>query len=469
LAVYAVRKPLVDPAGLKNVGTWHEGLARRPGALKRVKLKHCMDARPRAGGRIAARRAVFWLSAAVFAILIPLFARAGQLPVAWVEIGADGALSTRAVVAADADCPPVTANLRGMMRSRAEPDARLPIRICEAQLPAATTNLVVGAVPMPTLPATVHRIAVIGDTGCRLEGAAVQDCNDAAAWPFAEIARRAAARKPDLVIHVGDYYYRETACPVGRAGCAGSPYGDDWGAWQADFFDPAAPLLAAAPWIMVRGNHELCSRGGHGWTALLDPHPGVSDCVDKTEPYRLDVGGVELLVFDSANADDFKATPDKVAAYAAQLANLLSMPQGHAWLLTHRPVWAMAQGNLVGLTPNATLQEAIRGKVPPGLDLVLSGHLHDFISYSFASERPAQLIVGVGGDALLELGKSPLAGAEIDGMRVASGFALKHFGYFIMDAAAEGWDGSLYGSDDAVLAHCQLRGRSLECAPVPAP
>jgi hypothetical protein len=46
---------------------------------------------------------------------------------------------------------------------------------------------------------------------------------------------------------------------------------------------------------------------------------------------------------------------------------------------------------------------------------------------------------------------------------------LKHFGYFIMEATAEGWDGRLYGSDDAVLAHCQLRGRSLECGLVPAP
>ena len=121
-----------------------------------------------------AQRAGFWLSAVVSAMLVPLVARGGQPPVAWVEVGVDDALSIRAVVAADADCPPVTANARGVMRSRAEPDARLPIRICEAQLPAATTNLAVDAVPMPTLPATVHRIAVIGDTGCRLEGAAVR-------------------------------------------------------------------------------------------------------------------------------------------------------------------------------------------------------------------------------------------------------------------------------------------------------
>jgi hypothetical protein len=117
---------------------------------------------------------------------------------------------------------------------------------------------------------------------------------------------------------------------------------------------------------------------------------------------------------------------------------------------------------------NATEQGAIHGQVPPGLDLVVSGHLHDFTSYEFGTDRPAQLIVGDSGDTMLELGKTPLTGATIDGAPVVSGFALKRFGYFVMEATAEGWDGTLFGSDDAVLAHCQLRGRSLECGPVQA-
>ena len=117
---------------------------------------------------------------------------------------------------------------------------------------------------------------------------------------------------------------------------------------------------------------------------------------------------------------------------------------------------------------NATEQAAIRGQVPPGLDLVVSGHLHDFASYEFGSDRPAQLLVGDSGDTMLELGKGPLTGAEIDGMRVASGFALKRFGYFLSEKTADGWDGTLHASDDAILAHCQLRGRSLECGPAQA-
>jgi Calcineurin-like phosphoesterase len=404
------------------------------------------------------------------AIILSVGASAADWPGPWTELASDGTLSVRIAVAAGEACPKVTADGIDLpMAQRAAADDGFPVAVCEARAPAVTRQLIVGGSPAPILPPEVRRIVVIGDTGCRLEGRAVQDCNDPEAWPFATIARRAASRKPDLVIHVGDYYYRETACPVDRKGCTGSSHGDNWETWQADFFQPAAPLLAAAPWVMVRGNHELCGRGGQGWVALLDPHPGFSDCIDKTEPYGLHVGGVELLLFDSADADDFKALPDKVAAYAAQFANLLAMPPGHAWLLTHRPVWAMAQGNLIGLTVNATEQDAIRGRVPPSLDLVLSGHLHDFLSYSFGPDRPAQLVVGVGGDTMLELSKAPLVDAEIDGMRVASGFALKHFGYFVMEATAGGWDGTLYGTDDAVLARCRLRGRSLECGPVRAP
>jgi 3',5'-cyclic AMP phosphodiesterase CpdA len=290
----------------------------------------------------------------------------------------------------------------------------------------------------------------------------VQDCRDPVAWPFAVVAAAAAKQRPDLVIHLGDYLYREGACPAGRTGCAGSPHGDNWPTWQADLFEPAAPLLAAAPWVVVRGNHEVCRRSGRGWFRLLDPRAEAA-CADSTEPYRLSAGGLNLLVFDSAAADDFKAPPDKVAAFAAQFASLLAGAPPHAWLLTHKPVWAMAQADLAGVAMNQTEQVAIRGLVPPTLDLVLAGHIHDFLSYEFGPERPAQLVVGTGGDNLLRLGATTIDGAEIDGMTVRRGFAAERFGYLVMEREGEGWDGAFYGPDDAVLARCRLAGRELFC------
>jgi len=109
------------------------------------------------------------------------------------------------------------------------------------------------------------------------------------------------------------------------------------------------------------------------------------------------------------------------------------------------------------------VQGAIRDHVPANLDLVLSGHLHDFISYEFGPERPAQLIVGTGGDTLLRLTTAPIVGAEIDGMAVRRGLGLDRFGYFVMERNGDGWDGTLYGTDDKVLTRCRLAGRAIDC------
>ncbi|MGS0757955.1 metallophosphoesterase, partial [Roseateles sp. GG27B] len=141
---------------------------------------------------------------------------------------------------------------------------------------------------------------------------AFQDCNDPAAWPFAAVARSAAAKRPDLVVHIGDMHYRESPCPADRSGCSGSAwgYGDD--AWQADFFRPAAPLLAAAPWLFVRGNHESCGRAGLGWFRFFDARrwqpqnscvdPQNDSVADFTAPFAVPLtADTQLLVFDTAS------------------------------------------------------------------------------------------------------------------------------------------------------------------------
>jgi Calcineurin-like phosphoesterase. len=184
-------------------------------------------------------------------------------------------------------------------------------------------------------------IAAFGDTGCRLKSAKTaakegdadddaargkfQDCNNPTLWPFAQVAQSVADAKPDLVIHVGDYLYRESACPTGDAGCARSPYGDDWPTWKADFFAPAAPALRAAPWIVVRGNHEICRRAGPGYFRLLDPTPAQTSpaqtpppCVELVPHFTITLAGQSFIVLDSSNAAD--ACPCDPARYAAEFA-----------------------------------------------------------------------------------------------------------------------------------------------------
>ena len=383
----------------------------------------------------------------------------------WVELGANNDLQVRVVVPSDvAACPVVVADGKTIeARQRGAADGDFPITMCSATVPLETRELTVGGNSVPTLPPTVNRIVVFGDTGCRIDKDEVQDCDDKKQWPFPVVAKDAAGRKPDLVIHVGDYYYRETACPAGNKGCKDSPHGDNWAAWNADFFEPAAPLLEAAPWVMARGNHELCERGGKGWTRLLDPRADMPECADNSPPYRVQAGGLNLMVFDSADADDTKPDPKKVAVYAAQFAQLLANAPAHSWLVTHRPVWALGHGKDAGQSINQTLEAAIKGHVPPGLDMAMTGHVHDFMSFSFGPQRPSQLVVGVGGDRMDNV-PGGLVGATIDGMKTTKGFALEQFGFFMMERQKEGWAGTLYAPDDkTVLAQCTITGRDLDC------
>ncbi len=407
-----------------------------------------------------------WLIALL--LLLGPTARAADLPGPWVELASDGGLDVRSIVAPGMTCPKVVGDGTALVsNARGAADGDYPVGICVAHAAASTRAITVDGLPVPVLPNAVKRLVVIGDTGCRLKGKFTQDCNDPVQWPFATVARLAAARRPDLVIHVGDYHYRETACPETQPGCAGSPHGDNWAVWQKDFFDPAAPLLAAAPWVLVRGNHELCSRGGHGWFRLLDPHPDGDKCSETTEPYALHIGSLDLLLFDGADADDPSADPSKVAFYSGQLRTLLANAPPHAWLLTHRPIWALAQGPGVtpGATLNATEQAAIRGLVPAGLDMVLSGHVHDFTSYDFGPSRPAQLVVGEGGDAKDAIAQPVNPGIDIDGQKIRHALAIPDYGYVVLHRVGPGWTGTVYALTDQVLARCRLHGRDVACRP----
>src|SRR5204862_199481 len=81
---------------------------------------------------------------------------------------------------------------------------------CELAIPRDARRAVYAGRDLPLPKPQPRRIVVPGDTGCRILGPTdAQPCDDPARWPFARVARAAAATHPDLVIHVGDYPYRE--------------------------------------------------------------------------------------------------------------------------------------------------------------------------------------------------------------------------------------------------------------------
>src|SRR5215207_4925072 len=144
---------------------------------------------------------------------------AHSLPPAWLEFGPDGRLIARVIV--ENECPKLFVDGFDVgMTQRVPASDAFPVVACEATVPfgTAAASILDQELPLPDGP--VRRIAVIGDTGCRVNDweKKYQACNDPESWPFAQVAETIAEWDPDLIVHVGDYLYRESPCPADMIG-----------------------------------------------------------------------------------------------------------------------------------------------------------------------------------------------------------------------------------------------------------
>ena len=406
---------------------------------------------------------------ACFVVLLSSFvatANAQELLAHWVQMAPGGVSEARVVVQGDA-CP--TAVIDGAnvpMQTRAAPNDKFPVRLCAVTLaPTVKTVSVLGAElhapkPMP------ERILVLGDTGCRIKGKTVQACNDPAQWPFPQVSAQAAKLNPDVVIHVGDYLYRESACPAGDTRCAGSPWGDNWTTWAADFFTPGKALLEAAPWVIVRGNHEECVRAGAGFLRLIGPLPVVegAPCVEHVAPYSVQLGKINLIVTDNASAADLGAPDALVGTYKQDFAALPKLAVGETWMAGHHPIWGIAGGSF-GLVKggNDTLIAAEKDiGLPPNLDLLLAGHIHTFEAINYEKGLPPQLVVGEGGDTL-DNAPSDLSGWSVGTAKITTGLSLPGWGFTLLTHTGDHWTADVYGSNGAHERTCTIAARHIDC------
>lgn len=385
---------------------------------------------------------------------------------AWVELGPGGQALARAIVRGPR-CPDLALDgVAHEMLLRAAPRPSFPERVCELALPAGARRARVGRQALPLPNADPRRIVVLGDSGCRLKKKVLQACNDLEAWPFAEVAARAADDAPDLVIHVGDYVYRERECPEDNEGCASSPFGDRLDTWVADFFAPARPLLAAAPWIMARGNHESCQRAGVGYLRLLDPRPVPPACSDRTGPYALPLGSRSLVVIDSAGAVDERPSAADVARARADVAAAPFPGRDPSWLVSHHPLFGVEvdqkrQGKL--RAPGASLRAAA-DLLPARLELILSGHIHLYELIQLV-RGPVQAVAGVGGT---ELDPEPALTSErvaaALGVPVSFARARAVFGYLLLEREADGvWVADLRDARGNCTLRCRLEPGGPSC------
>jgi len=429
---------------------------------------------------------------------LPLLLAAGAAPLhaatytqAWVEMAPDGGSLVRVVTTADA-CPALQVDRRAIPTAQRAAPADLPVRankaqvptpasfpdrVCEVALPRGTSHASLAGQPLALPPAQMNRIVVIGDTGCRLKASdkAWQGCNDPAQWPFAAIATRAAGLHPDLVLHVGDYLYRENPCPSDQQACAGSTWGYGEAGWRADFLTPAAPLLAAAPWVMVRGNHEECARAGQGWWRLLDPHrPGAATgCLDPaddatgdhTDPYAVDLGGgAQLVVADLMQLASGKpGDPSVAATFAADMTriNQLSTGAKDTFVTAHFPInavmWDKQQPGTV--TIGSKPINAFAPVPLPHVRAMLAGHIHLF-QFARFTDRPTQVITGFSGTEE-DVPHAPANPAEATGKPGAAAITDVttiggRFGYALLERTSAGWHLTAFAVDGSTMGQYSL-------------
>ncbi|SFI37740.1 Calcineurin-like phosphoesterase [Collimonas sp. OK307] len=353
---------------------------------------------------------------------------------------------------------------------------------CEAPLPQHVTQITIGARALPVPRAEPQRIVILGDTGCRLKKTdrIFQDCNDEAAWPFPHVAEKAASFKPDLVLHVGDYHYRETTCPDNSEGCQGSAWGYGSDAWFADFLQPAAPLLAAAPWVFVRGNHEECARAGQGWFRYFDsrPYQPERSCdnsdndhnANYSEPFAVNLGAhTQLIVFDSAKLGQIALSPTdpQYIKYLGQfqtVARLAAKPGVRSIFTSHHPAFGFVQyghGGPVGF--GAALQSVMRALYPdtyfpPEVELAIHGHVHNFQALNFSSNHPATFISGNGGDVVdpnfpvpFPADVTPAPGTTLESIAHTN-----TFGFMTMERDGADWIFKVYTRGGEKMAMCTM-------------
>jgi hypothetical protein len=458
-----------------------------------------------------------WARAAICALLLALAvaalyrfgpsirwtkARGGDPKYVWAQMlpeNLGGGRLVRAIVAAGERCPRLVENGKSseMSERAGRVRAAFPISICEARIGAGSEAWVAN-LRLPARPADPRDVVVLGDSGCRMvhydRRNNPQSCLSGVEWPFAAVAASAAkavGSAPAVVIHVGDYHYGENPCADESTACGGSPFGDNWATWEEEFFKPARPLLRAAPWVMVRGNHENCARAGAGWIYLfgLPGQETTTDaCEHDLEPYSLAFGETAtggnrvLKVFDTANEDDEYTLAERCTTYRRWIDELADAKVS-MWLALHHPLWSRSPGGLQETASpddrdcenkeRKTALTAVRARftrpqAKPPVRLVLAGHIH--LAQVFepnGAEVPTELIAGNGGTKLDPLkpreGSAPgpggagYADGKVSSFGVeGSAFTVAEFGFMRMHRDAAVWTVKLVGVHGNTIASCRI-------------
>jgi len=227
-------------------------------------------------------------------------------------------------------------------------------------------------------------IVVLGDTGCRLkessQGDEYQDCNDASKWPLKKISESASKENPDLIIHLGDYHYREK-CSSGKA-CEkmSTSIGYGWQAWELDFFQPLQKLLEVAPIIIVRGNHEDCNRAFLGYKELLANSFWTNNCESYEAPQLLIFKDLAIIDFDSSSISEIPNELEEgiwVKRFNEIYEKISKLNIKTTWLVTHKPLYGIIPFKFAYVPGNINLRSYFeKSSLKDKVNLLFAGHIH---------------------------------------------------------------------------------------------
>jgi predicted phosphodiesterase len=227
-------------------------------------------------------------------------------------------------------------------------------------------------------------ILIVGDTGCRIKeskfGSEYQDCNDSKAWPFWKIVESAEKENPDLIIHLGDYHYREK-CSAGASCEKMSPaVGYGWKPWELDFFLPMQKLLSKTPIIIVRGNHEDCNRAFLGYKMLLANSEWAKECIDYEPAQIIVLGETAVINFDSSSISEMPGLSDEavwIQRFNDIAEKIKSLNIKNVWIVTHKPFYGIIPFKFALIPGNINLRRYFeKSNLKDIVSVVFGGHIH---------------------------------------------------------------------------------------------
>ncbi|HKQ49805.1 MAG TPA: metallophosphoesterase [Phycisphaerae bacterium] len=152
-----------------------------------------------------------------------------------------------------------------------EPGRAYPYEIANDRLIFGSTKLAGPYEAKPALPrGRPFRFAAFGDSG---NGSNTQT----------EFARRIAASKPDVIIHVGDLVY-----PAGALDT-----------YDTHFFGPNAEMIRTAPFMASLGNHDVATEKGAPLLEVFVAPRNGPEGIEPERNYWFDYGDARFVALDS--------------------------------------------------------------------------------------------------------------------------------------------------------------------------